>query len=152
LPNGHEGALMKASIFMAAALAGAGTRALAGSVTGTVPAHGGRLVAIFPQLPDGSLSTAEKDALTFNVLSDIGNTVARLYGLVCALPGELCAVLPANNKALPAINGGESRERPVPATSNIARNGRIAIAYLVVNYRKRLDPAAIVAGQRFAGA
>jgi len=143
---------MKASIFMAAALAGAGTLALAGSVIGTVPAHGGRLGAISPQLPDGSLSTAEKDALTFDVLSDIGNAVARLYGLVYALPEELCAVLRPNNKALPAINGGESRERPVPATSNIARNGGVALAYLDVDYRKRLDPAAIVAGQRLAGA
>ena len=143
---------MKASIFMADALAGAGTRALARSVIGTVSAHGGRLVAISPQLPDSSLSTAEKDALTFDVLSDIGKAVARLCGLVCALPEELCAVLPSNNKALPAINGDESRERPVPATSNVARNGRVALAYLVVDYCKRLDPAAIVAGQRFAGA
>jgi hypothetical protein len=143
---------MKASIFMAAALAGAGTPALARSVIGTVPAHGGRLGAISPQLPDGSLSTAEKDALTFDVLSDIGKAVARLYGLVCALPEELCAVLRSNNKALPAINGDESRERPVPATSNIARNERVALAYLDVDYRKRLDPAAIVAGLRLAGA
>jgi hypothetical protein len=111
LLNGHDGVLMKASIFMAAALASAGTPALARSVIGTIPAHGGRRVAISPQLPDGSLSTAEKDALTFDVLSDIGNAVARLYGLVYALPEELCALLRSNNKALPAINGDESRER-----------------------------------------
>src|SRR3546814_3894936 len=103
---------MKASTFMAAALAGAGTPALTRSVIGAVPAHGGRLVAITPQLPDGSFGTADKDALTF-VLSDIGNAVARLYGLVHALPEELCALLPANNKALPAINGDASRARPV---------------------------------------
>src|SRR3546814_13758772 len=96
---------MKASIFMVAALAGAGTPALARSVICTVPAHGGRLVAIFPQLPDSSLSTPEKDALTCDVLSDIGNAVAQLCGLVCALPEKLCAVLPSSNKALPAING-----------------------------------------------
>jgi hypothetical protein len=128
LPNGHEGVLMKASIFMATALAGAGTPALAKSVTGTAPAHGGRLVAISPQLPDGSFSTPDKDALAFDVLSEIGNATARLYGLVYALPEELCAVLPSNNKALPAFNGGESRERPVPATSNVARNGGVAFA------------------------
>jgi hypothetical protein len=143
---------MKASIFMAADLAGAGTPALARSVIGTVPAHGDRLVAISPQLPDGSLSTAEKDALTFDVLSDIGNAVARLCGLIYALPEELCAVLRSNNKALPAINGDESREHPVPSTNNTARNGRVALAYLDVDYRKRLDPEAIVAGLRFAGA
>jgi len=41
---------MKASIFMVAALAGAGTPTLVESVIGTVLAHGGRLVAISPQL------------------------------------------------------------------------------------------------------
>src|SRR3546814_7495959 len=49
LLNGHEGALMKASLFMAAALSGAGTPASARSVVGTVPAHGGHLVAISPR-------------------------------------------------------------------------------------------------------
>src|SRR3546814_17612473 len=66
LLNGHEGALMKASLFMAAALYGAGTPASARSVVGTVPAHGGHLVAISPQLPDVSLSMAERDAATFH--------------------------------------------------------------------------------------
>ena len=62
---------MKASIFMVAALAGAGTPALTESVIGAVLAHGGRLVAISPQLPDGSLSAAEKNAPTFDVLRDM---------------------------------------------------------------------------------
>src|SRR3546814_11919930 len=126
---------MKVSIFMAAALAGAGMPALAGSVVGTVPAHGRRRVAISPQLPDGSFRTADKDALTFDVLNDIGNAAARLYGLVYALPEELCAVLPSNNKALPAFNGDESRERPVPATSNVARNRGAALTYLDVAHQ-----------------
>jgi peroxiredoxin len=140
---------MKASIFMVAALAGAGTPALAESVIGAVLAHGGRLVAISPQLPDGSLSTAEKNALTFDALRDIGNAGARLYGLVYALPEELRAVLRSNNKALPAIKGDESWELLVPATNNIARNGWVALAYLDVDYHKRLVSEAIIA--RFAG-
>ena len=47
---------------------------------------GGRLVAISPQLPDNSLDTASKNALTFDVLSDVGNKVSRSYGLVYSLP------------------------------------------------------------------
>src|SRR3546814_14013425 len=85
-------------------------------------------------------------------ISDWSSDVCSSDLLVHALPEELCAVLPANNKALPAINGDASRERPVAATSNVARNGGVAIAYLDVDYRKRLDPAAIVTGLRFAGA
>jgi hypothetical protein len=37
-------------------------------------------------LEHGSLSTAETNELIFDVLSDIGNTVARRFGLVYAFP------------------------------------------------------------------
>jgi peroxiredoxin len=62
-------------------------------------ALGARLVAISPQLPDGSLTTAEANELTFGVLGDVGNAVARNFGLVWSLPEELRAALRSNNKA-----------------------------------------------------
>lgn len=107
-------------------------------------ALGARLVAISPQLPDQSLSTAQTDELTFHVLSDVGNQAARRFGLVYALPDELRAALRSNNKALPGINGDESWELPVPATYVIAWDGRIVLAYIEVDYRKRLGPEAIL--------
>jgi len=107
-------------------------------------ALGARLVAISPQLPDQSLSTAQADELTFEVVSDVGNDAARRFGLVYALPEELRAALRSNNKALPGINGDESWELPVPATYVIAQDGRIVLAYIEVDYRKRLGPEAIL--------
>ena len=44
--------------------------------------RGVRLVAISPQAPDGSLSTQEKHELTFSVLSDPGNQVAKAVGIL----------------------------------------------------------------------
>jgi len=108
-------------------------------------ALGARLVAISPQLPDRSLSTTETNELTFDVLSDVGNTVARRFGLVYALPEELRAALRSNNKALPGINGDESWELPVPAVYVIARDRRVALAAIDVDYRNRLEPEAILA-------
>ena len=108
-------------------------------------ALGARLVAISPQLPDRSLSMAETNELTFDVLSDVGNTVARRFGLVYALPEELRAALRSNNKALPGINGDESWELPVPAVYVIARDRRVALAAIDVDYRNRLEPEAILA-------
>ncbi len=108
-------------------------------------ALGARLVAISPQMPDGSLSTAEANALTFDVLSDVGNAVARSFGLVYALPEELRAALRSNNKALPGINGDESWELPVPATYVIDRDRRVALAAIDVDYRNRLEPETILA-------
>jgi len=111
-------------------------------------ALGARLVAISPQLPEQSLSTAQANELTFEVLSDVGNEAARRFGLIYALPEELRAALRSNNKALPGINGDESWELPVPATYVIARNRRIALAYVEVDYRKRLEPEAILEALR----
>ena len=102
-------------------------------------ALGARLVAISPQLPDSSLSTAESNELTFAVLSDVGNRVARTFGLVWSLPEELRAALRSSDKALPRINGDDSWELPVPATCVIARDRRVALAGIDVDYRNRLE-------------
>jgi len=115
---------------------------------GEITALGGKLIAISPQLPDGSLSTAELNKLSFDVLSDIGNHVARSFGLVYALPDELRAALTANNKALPGINGDDSWELPLPATYVIAPDRKIALAEVELDYRERLEPEAIVAALR----
>jgi peroxiredoxin len=114
------------------------------SVLPQISASGARLVAISPQLPDNSLDTANKNALTFDVLSDVRNEVARGYGLVYSLPEEIRAALRSNNKALPSINGDESWELPVPATYVIASDQHVALAYIEVDYRKRLEPEALL--------
>jgi peroxiredoxin len=103
-------------------------------------AFGANLIAISPQLSDGSLSTAEKNALTFDVVSDVGNIVARRFGLVYALPEELRAVLRANDKALSTANGDGSWELPVPATYVIEPGRRVVLASIEVEDRKRLEP------------
>lgn len=105
---------------------------------------GAGLAAVSPQLPDGSLTTAEKNALSFAVLSDAGNAVARGYGLVYSLPEELRAALRSNGKALPGINGDDSWELPVPATYVIGTDRRVVLAHLDVDYRKRLEPERIL--------
>jgi peroxiredoxin len=105
---------------------------------------GGKLLSISPQQPDASLSTVEKNALKFNVLSDAGNAVARTYGLVYALPDEIRDALRASGKALPGFNGDDSWELPLTATFVIGRDGRIVLAWADTDYRKRLEPEAIV--------
>ena len=105
---------------------------------------GGQILAISPQLPDGSLSVAEKNALGFEVLSDVGNVVARSFGLVYALADELRAALISNNKALPGINGDDSWELPVPATFIVAPDRRVTLSHIDVDYRRRLAPEDVI--------
>lgn len=107
-----------------------------------------RLVAVSPQLPERSLDVAGSNALTFDVVSDVGNHVARRYGLVFALAGELRDALRSNGKLLPEINGDEGWELPVPATYVVGQNRRVAAVGLDVDYRNRMSPERLVASLR----
>lgn len=113
-----------------------------------IAAWKGQLVAISPQLPDASLSTAETNKLQFPVLSDVGNKVARQFGLVYVLAEEIRSALRTNGKALPPINGDESWELPVPATFIVAPDKKVALAFVDVDYRLRLEPDLILNGLR----
>ena len=110
-----------------------------------IEALGATLVTVSPQLPDNSLSTAEKLDLTFEVLSDEGNRVARDFGLVFTLPAEMRLIYQDFGIDLPAANGDESFELPVPATYVIDRRGIIRLAFVNIDYTKRLDPEEILA-------
>lgn len=105
---------------------------------------GGCLIAISPQTPDGSLSMTEKNHLTYDVLSDVGNAVARKFGLVYRIPDDLKAAYTSFGVDLAAINGDGSWELPIPATFVIKGNGRVQLVHAETDYRKRLSPEAIL--------
>lgn len=109
---------------------------------------GGRLVAVSPQTPDNSLSTAEKLELSFAVLSDAGNTVARTYGLVFRLAEELRPVYAGWGLDLPSANGDETLELPLPATFVIGTDGVVRWRFVDADYTKRAEPDDVIAALR----
>lgn len=118
-------------------------RALEQSLS-TIRENGGQLVAISPQKPDESLTTAEKDELTFDVLSDEGNQTARAFGLVFELPQGLVAVYKNFGIDLQKVNGSEKNELPVAATYVVDTAGKIRYAFVDADYKKRAEPSEIV--------
>ena len=50
---------------------------------------GASLVALSPEIANVAQVTVEKNGLTFHVLSDAGNRVARQFGLAFDLPEDL---------------------------------------------------------------
>lgn len=104
---------------------------------------GAQLVALTPELPDSSMSTTEKHELQFDVLSDVGNKVAREYGVVFKLTDDVAARYQQSFN-LHAYNGDETDELPLAATYVIDTNGKIQYAFLDVDYRNRAEPAAII--------
>ena len=106
--------------------------------------HGARLIAISPQLPDESMSTAEKNELSFPVLSDAGNKVAKEFGLVFTLSEQLRPLYESFNIDLPATNGDKSFELPIPATFIIDSDGVVKGAFVNADYKQRMDPSDII--------
>ncbi len=106
--------------------------------------HGTTLVAIAPTLPDESMNMRQKLNLAFPVLSDVGNAVARQFGLVYALDNRLRPIYAAFGVDLPARNGDDSWELPLAATYVVTRDGIIAHSFLTADYRRRLEPALLL--------
>ncbi len=111
-----------------------------------IVAAGVSLVAISPERPDDTVSTAEKNALTFEVLSDVGQKVGRAFGLVYEFTEELKTAYRGFNLDIPARNGTPGEwALPVSATYIIGRDGSIIYAYTDVDYRDRADPRDVLA-------
>ncbi len=106
---------------------------------------GASLVAISPQTPDNSLSTAEKDDLKFQVLSDVGNKVANQFGLVFQVPSELQEIYNNFGITLPKFNGDESWELPMPGTYVIDKDGTVSYAFADPDYTNRAEPDEVIA-------
>lgn len=102
---------------------------------------GGQLIAISPQTADNSLSDVEKKGLTFPVLSDLQNRIARQYGLVFELSDVLKELQKGFGNPLPKFNGDDSWELPMPGTFVLDREGVARLAHVDPDYRLRLEPA-----------
>jgi peroxiredoxin len=105
---------------------------------------GARLVAISPQTPDTSLTTAEKNELEFEVLSDAEAKAASAYRILFELSDRLKAAYLGMGRDLSADNADGQWHLPIPATYVIGRDGRIELAYVDAEYRNRLEPSEIV--------
>ncbi len=105
-------------------------------------ANGASLIALTPELPDESISTSEKNNLQFEVLSDVGNKIAKEYGIVFQLTDEVAKMY---NQAfeLNKHNGDKSNELPLAATYIIDQNGKIEYAFLDADYRNRSEPTVL---------
>ena len=105
---------------------------------------GARLIAVSPELPDTSLSHAQKLELGFDVLSDPGNLIADRYGLIMTVHETLRPLYQQWGLDLPAANGDDSYRLPVPATYVIDRSATIRASHIDKDYTKRMEPDDII--------
>src|SRR2546428_7625878 len=108
-------------------------------------ARGASLVAISPQTPDHSRALAEKLELTFALLSDMGNQVARQFGLVFTIDE---AVRDAHKQVcadLPRFNGNESWELPMAGDLFVGQTGAVCPGLVHPDFYPRPYPLVRIA-------
>ena len=110
-----------------------------------IHALGATLVAISPQVPDGSLTKDEISNMDFIVLSDQDAKVALQYGVAWEVPEFLAEHMRVGRKLdLEKINNGNSNVLPIPATFVLDPNGKVTWRYVNVDYRTRSEPDEII--------
>jgi peroxiredoxin len=116
------------------------------SVLQDIQEAGATLIAISPQKPDASLSTKEKNDLSFQVLSDDTYEVIRAYNLYFTFPEHLKQTYSEKFKLdLTKFNGSDDPwSLPVPGTFIINKDRKVVLARSNANYMERLDPAEVV--------
>jgi len=102
------------------------------------------LVAISPQKPDGSMSTQEKNELTFTVLSDPGNQVAAALGVLTAPTDDARAAQRTLGVDLPANNADGTYGVPMPTVVIVDSGGIIRWIDVHPNYTTRTEVADIL--------
>jgi len=105
---------------------------------------GAQLIAVSPQTPDKSANQVSISSLTFDVLSDNSNQLAKQCGLVFTLPESLRPIYAAWEIDIPGHNGDDTFELPMPATFIIGTDSIVKYAFIDMDYTKRLEPEIIV--------
>lgn len=98
---------------------------------------GASIVALSPESPDRCASLEGALRLSFPLLQDAGNRVARGFGLEIEFDDPLRAVLRAESLA----DGGR-RELPVPGLFVLDGRGTVRFAYSRTDYHLRAEPEA----------
>lgn len=109
-----------------------------------VRAKGYEVVAISPEKTDSASTRGVTMNLKFTVLSDPGNNVTRLFGLVFHVPANIKAYLANYHIDLIELNEDKKEELPIPATYVIDQYGIIQKAFFDVDFRNRKDPEEIL--------
>jgi peroxiredoxin len=102
------------------------------------------LVAVSPQTVKQSFFMADQHKLAFSLLSDVGNQIARQFGLVYRVPEDQKAIFQRSFINLPLANGDDSWELPIPATYILERDGRVVYRAADPDYTHRPEPIHIL--------
>ncbi len=105
---------------------------------------GAELLTISPQHPEFNNELINEKNLTFDLLSDPGNLVAKTYGLVHTFPEDLKQLYLQFGIDLSKYNGDDSWTLPMPGRFIIDRSGIIRYAEVNPDYTVRPEPEEVI--------
>lgn len=97
-------------------------------------------MAISPQRPEFLRQTIDRHKLTFDVLSDAGNTVAAQFGVKFAVSDDVKKIYQGFGIDLEKVNADGSWTLPIPARFIIDHEGTIRYAQADPDYTVRPEP------------
>lgn len=105
-----------------------------------ITAAGATLVAISPQMIQFARKSVKDSKLSFNVLCDTKNRVAKQFGLVFRLPDDLRKLYRSFGIDLERFNGDDSWTLPMPARFILDQTSTILSAEANPDYTVRPEP------------
>ena len=112
---------------------------------------GATLVAITPQQHRLNLLLEQRVGLTFPLLRDFDNQVARQFGVAVELPEVMIDYLEQLGMDVPEFNQTPHWVLPMPATYVIAPDGEICYSFVDEDFSLRAEPADILSAVQRLG-
>jgi peroxiredoxin len=104
-------------------------------------ARGAAVVALCPQLTEFNQAVVSELNLGFPVLQDRENAVATAFGLTLATPPKVIEAERFLGLDLPAHNGTDNWNLPMPARFVVDRSSVIRFASVHADHRTRSEPS-----------
>ena len=94
--------------------------------------------------PEFSMELHRELALSFDILSDKGNSLASSLGLTFTVSDKVREVYRGAGLHIPEYNGDRSWKLPITATFIIDISGTVVLAWKDTDHTRRLEPREIV--------
>lgn len=111
----------------------------------TLAERGVELIAVSPQKPDGSLTSAQSNDLTYSVASDPGNQLAAAVGILTESSTDAIAGQVRLGLDLTEVNADGGKTLPMPTAVVVDAEGIVRWIDVHPNYATRSEVADILA-------
>lgn len=110
------------------------------AVLSEIKASGGQLVAITPEPSTNTLAISQQNELSFDILTDKGNELAKQLGILISLPEALQKLYGGTQVDWKIYSVNSRIALPIPATFVVGQDGIIIYRFVDEDYTKRAEP------------